>query len=199
MAILNFNPMAYLKYFTLNSPMIIGAFIVLSSAFNQDIKGILFMTGAAIMMFIGQFFSSTLGRKVPENADLAACNIFTSSGWGFKYSSPGPNALFLSFVTTYLIFGMWGHNNFNWVLLGALLIIVAVNAFFRIKLLNCGDAIDVCVFGWGFGAIGAVIWYGIMAAAESASQGTMSLTYFGDESGVNQCKITNKKFKCKKL
>jgi len=39
MAILNFNPMAYLKYFTLNSPMIIGAFIVLSSAFNQDIKG----------------------------------------------------------------------------------------------------------------------------------------------------------------
>ena len=50
-----------------------------------------------------------------------------------------------------------------------------------------------------FGIIGAVIWYGMMAAVESASQGTMSLTYFGDESGVNQCKITNKKFKCKKL
>jgi hypothetical protein len=87
MAILNFNPMAYLKYFTLNSPMIIGAFIILSSAFNQDIKGVLFMTGAAIMMFIGQFFSSSLGRKVPKNADLAACNMFTSSGWGFEYSA----------------------------------------------------------------------------------------------------------------
>lgn len=198
MAILNFNPMAYLKYFTLNSPMIIGAFIVLSSAFNQDIKGVLFMTGAAIMMFIGQFFSSSLGRKVPKNADLAACNMFTSSGWGFEYSAPGPNALFLSFVATYLIFGMAAHSNFNWVLLGALLIMVTVNAFFRVKLLNCGEPIDI-LFGWAFGIIGAVIWYGMMAAAESASQGTMSLTYFGDESGVNQCKITNKKFKCKKL
>ena len=77
MAILNFNPMAYLKYYALNSPMIIGAFIILSSAFNQDIKGVLFMTGAAIMMFIGQFFSSSLGRKVPKNADLAACNMLT--------------------------------------------------------------------------------------------------------------------------
>ena len=198
MAILNFNPMAYLKYFTLNSPMIIGAFIVLSSAFNQDIKGVLFMTGAAIMMFIGQFFSSSLGRKVPKTADLAACNMFTSSGWGFEYSAPGPNALFLSFVATYLIFGMAAHSNFNWVLLGALLIMVAVNDFFRVKLLNCGEPIDI-LFGWAFGIIGAVIWYGMMAAAESASQGTMSLTYFGDESGVNQFKITNKKFKCKKL
>ena len=198
MAILNFNPMAYLKYYALNSPMIIGAFIILSSAFNQDIKGVLFMTGVAIMMFIGQFFSSSLGRKVPKNADLAACNMFSSSGWGFKYSAPGPNALFLSFVATYLIFGMAAHSNYNWILLGALLIIVTVNAFFRVKLLNCGEPIDI-LFGWAFGIIGAVIWYGMMAAAESASQGTMSLTYFGDDSGVNQCKITNKKFKCKKL
>jgi hypothetical protein len=198
MAILNFNPMAYLKYFTLNSPMIIGAFIILSSAFNQDIKGVLFMTGATIMMFIGQFFSSSLDRKVPKNADLAACTMFSSSGWGFKYSAPGPDALFLSFVATYLIFGMAAHSNYNWILLGALLIIVTVNAFFRVKLLNCGEPIDI-LFGWAFGIIGAVIWYGMMAAAESTSQGTMSLTYFGDESGVNQCKITNKKFKCKKL
>ena len=143
-------------------------------------------------------YKKVAGSFKLEAADLASCNMFTSSGWGFEYSAPGPNALFLSFVATYLIFGMAAHSNFNWVLLGSLLIIVAVNAFFRVKLLNCGEPIDI-LFGWAFGIIGAVIWYGMMAAAESASQGTMSLTYFGDESGVNQCKITNKKFKCKKL
>jgi len=198
MAILNFNPMAYLKYFTLNSPMIIGAFIVLSSAFNQDIKGILFMAGAAIIMFLGKFFSSSLGRKVPKNADLAACNMFSDSGWGYEYSAPAPNALFLSFTACYLIFGMAAHNNFNWVLLGSLLVIVVVNAFFRVKLLNCGMPIDI-LFGWAFGIIGGVIWYGIMTAIESKYDGAVSLTYFGDSDGGNKCKITNKKFRCKKL
>ena len=93
---------------------------------------------------------------------------------------------------------MAAHGNFNWVLLGALLIILVVNAFFRVKLLNCGEPIDI-LFGWAFGIIGAVIWYGMMAAVESSSDGTLSLTYFGDQTGVNRCKITNKKFKCKKV
>ena len=93
MALIKFNPMAYIKYFSLNAPMIIAAFIVMSSAFNQDIKGIIFMAGASIIMFIGQFISSSLGRKVPKNADLGACNLFSSFSnssthrsliWGFR-------------------------------------------------------------------------------------------------------------------
>ena len=74
----------------------------------------------------------------------------------------------------------------------------SVNAFFRVKLLNCGEPIDI-LFGWAFGIIGGVIWYGIMTAIESKYDGAVSLTYFGDSDGGNKCKITNKKFRCKKL
>ena len=76
MALLKFNPMAYIKYFSLNAPMIIAAFIVMASAFNQDIKGIIFMVGASMLMFMGQFISSSLGRKVPKNADLGLVICF---------------------------------------------------------------------------------------------------------------------------
>jgi hypothetical protein len=198
MALLKFNPMAYIKYFSLNAPMIIAAFIVMGSAFNQDIKGLIFMAGASIIMFLGQFLSSSLGRRVPKDADLAACNLFSSSGWGFEYSAPGPNALFLAFTASYFIIGMAAHSNFNWALLGMLLVILVVNAFFRVQLLKCGTNIDI-LFGWAFGIIGGVIWYGLMSFIESQHDGALSLTYFGSDSGANRCKITNKKFKCKKL
>ena len=156
MALLKFNPMAYIKYFSLIAPMIIAAFIVMASAFNQDIKGIIFMVGASMLMFMGQFISSSLGRKVPKNADLGACNLFSSSGWGYEYSAPAPNALFLAFTASYFIIGMAAHNNFNWALLGMWLVILVVNAFFRVQLLKCGTNIDI-LFGWAFGIIFGVI------------------------------------------
>jgi hypothetical protein len=202
MAFLNFNPMAYIKYFSLNfslnAPMIIAAFAVMASAFNQDIKGLFFLGGAAIIMFMGKFISSSLNRRPPKDTDLAACNLFSSSGWGYEYSAPGPNAVFLSFTAAYMIFGMAVHKNFNWPLLASLLVIMMVNAFFRVRLLRCGGNTDIAL-GWGFGIIWGVLWYGFVTALQSKAGGSLSLTYFSDESGVNKCKITNKKFKCKKL
>lgn len=197
MALLNFNPMAYTKYFALHAPMILAAFMILASAFNKDIKGLVFMIGAVFIMFIGQLFSSSLGREAPENAVKLACNMFSSSGWGYKWSSPGPNALFLSFVSTYLITGMAVHQNFNWGLMGILLVITLMNAGLRVKTLHCGTPIDI-LFGWVFGIIGAILWYGGMAMIESQHK-TVSLTYFGDTDNGDKCRLTKKKFKCRKI
>jgi len=198
MALLKFSPMAYIKYFALNAPMILAAFVIFASAFNKDIKGLIFMAGAVIIMFIGQFISSALGRKPTENIDLAACNMFSSSGWGFEWSAPAPNALFLAYAATYFIAAMAFHQNFNWALLGMLIVIMTTNAGFRLKLLHCGTSIDL-LFGWTFGIIWGLLWYGCMAMIESQHDGTISLTYFGDNSGVDKCKITNKKFKCRNV
>uniref|UniRef100_A0A6C0C551 Phosphatidic acid phosphatase type 2/haloperoxidase domain-containing protein n=1 Tax=viral metagenome TaxID=1070528 RepID=A0A6C0C551_9ZZZZ len=198
MAILKFNPMAYIKYFVLNAPMILAAFTVLASAFNKDIKGLVFMVGGLIIMFVGQFISSSLGRKPPKNINLEACNMFSSSGWGYEWSSPAPHALFLAYATTYFITSMAFQGNWNWALLGILLVIISTNAFFRINLLNCGTGGDL-LFGWGFGMIWGVIWYTAMIAVESQNEGVLSLTYFGDEIGVDKCKLTKKKFKCRKI
>ena len=198
MALLKFNPMAYIKYFALNAPMLLAAFTVMASAFNQNIKGIIFMTGAVIIMFIGQFISSSLGRNPPKNIELAACNMFSSSGWGFEWSAPAPNALFLAYAFMYISAGMFFHQNYNWGLFGMLIVILLTNAYFRVQSLHCGTGVDI-LFGWAFGIIWAIGWYAIMAAIESQHDGTISLTYFGNEDGTDKCKLTNKKFKCRKI
>jgi len=190
--------MAYVKYFALNAPMLLAAFTIMASAFNKDIKGLVFMMGALIIMFIGQFISSSLGRRPPKDIDLVACNMFSSSGWGFEWSAPAPNALFLSYAATYFIAAMAFHQNFNWALLGMLIVVLFSNIFFRVKLLKCCAPIDI-LFGLAFGIIWGVLWYGIMAAVESQNDGLLSLTYFGNDPANDKCRITNKKFKCKKV
>jgi len=198
MALLKFSPMAYIKYYALNAPMILAAFVIFASAFNKDIKGLVFMVGAVIVMFWGQFMSSTFGRKTPKNMDEAACNMFSSSGWGFEWSAPAPNALFLAYAATYFIAAMAFHQNFNWALLGMLILIMTTNAVFRLKLLHCGTSIDL-LLGWGFGIIWGIIWYCFMTVIERQRDYTISLTYFGDDSGVDKCKLTKKKFKCRNI
>ena len=190
--------MAYIKYFALNAPMILAAFVIFASAFNKDIKGPVFMVGAVIIMFIGQFISSTLGRKPPKNIDLEACNMFSSSGWGFEWSAPAPNALFLAYAATYFIAPMAFHQNFNWGLLGILIVIMVTNAGFRLKLLHCVRPGDL-VLGVIFGSIWGILWYGCMAMIESQHDGAINLTYFGDDNSGDKCKLTKKKFKCRNI
>ena len=196
MALLKFSPMAYIKYFALNAPMILAAVVIFASAFNKDIKGLIFMAGAVIIMFLGQFMSSTLGITPPKNIDLEACNMFSSSRM-VKWSAPAPNALFLTYAATYFIAGMAFHQNFNWGLLGILIVIMVTNAWSRFNL-NCIGKEDL-VLGFIFGSIWGIIWYGCMAMIEAQHDGAISLTYFGDDSSGDKCKLTKKKFKCRNI
>lgn len=197
MALLKFSPMAYIKYYALNAPMILAAFVIFASAFNKDIKGLIFMAGAVIIMFIGQFMSSTLGITRPDKFDLEACNIFSSSN-RVKWSAPAPNALFLTYAATYFIASMAFHQNFNWGLLGILIVIMVTNVGFRFKLLHCVGSKDI-LLGFVFGSIWGIIWYGCMAMIEAQHDGAISLTYFGDDSSGDKCKLTKKKFKCRNI
>ena len=182
--------------------MILAAFVIFASAFNKDIKGVVFMVGAVIIMSIGQFISSSLGRRPPTTSfkSLDTCNMFSlgNSGWGYEWSAPAPNALFLVYAATYFIAPMFFHQNFNWGLLGILIVIMVTNAWFRFKLLHCVRMGDL-LFSFGFGSIWGLIWYGCMAMMEAQHDGTISLTYFGDDSGVDKCKLTKKKFKCRNI
>ena len=106
--------------------------------------------------------------------------MFSSSGWGFEYSAPAPNALFLAYAATYIIAAMAFHQNFNWGLLMAcllLIVIMVTNAGFRLKLLHCGTNIDL-LFGWTFGIIWGILWYGCMAMIEAQHDGAISLNLF---------------------
>ena len=198
MAIIKFRPMEYIRYFMLNSPMLIACFSILASVFNQDLKGVLFITGGVIIMWFGSFITTTLGQLVPQDSDRLACNLFTSGNWGTKYSSPGPNALFLSYAFAYLTSGMFWYSNYNFALLPVLILTLLGNAWLRVRSFRCVNPLDV-FGGWFLGLVWGVGWYAIMAAIESSNDNKLSLTYFNASDYGDKCKVTNRKFRCKKV
>jgi hypothetical protein len=90
------------------------------------------------------------------------------------------------------------NQNFNWGLLGILIVIMGANAGIRVQLLRCIGPIDI-MFGWFFGILWAFLWYGLMSMMEAQYDGMIPLVYFGDEISGDKCKLTNKKFKCRKI
>jgi len=184
--------------------MIVAAFIVLGSAYNQDLKGLVLIFGAALTMMIGNFLSGihAFRRAVPKEGQLLdACSMFYSEGWGVQWSSPGPNALFLSFVTVYMLLPMVVNNDYNGYLLGLLLIIMISNAKYRMDLMCC-DKLDI-VYGWLMGMLFGLGWYllakYIEGTEDKKSGGFLSLTYFNGKSARNVCRVSAKKFKCRKV
>lgn len=197
MALLKFGPVAYIKYFILNSPMILAAFVILASAFNNDVKGLVFMVGALITMFSGSLMAAGIDKPPPDGIDYVACNMFSDSGWGVAYTSPGRNAVFLSYAATYLIASMLLNHSFHWGLLGLLIVIMVANASIRTKLLKCVMPVDI-LFGWSVGIFFALGWMLLIYAIQSKYD-CGSLVYFSDEGSGDKCKLTNKKFRCRNI
>ena len=67
--------------------MIIAAFMVMASAFNQDINGLVFMGGAMIIMFMGQFPVSSQTMNVLLKQTLKG-HLFIKAKTNFRYLGP---------------------------------------------------------------------------------------------------------------
>ena len=125
------NFIAYIRFLTFLSPVIIPSFALLGSLYNQDIKGFLYVLGIAIAMGCGRWMSGFIPNYVPNDGkgvdasgkyirgnftgyNDPACNLLghgipPDSGmeaWGTVRSSPGPHALFLAFTLTYMALPM---------------------------------------------------------------------------------------------
>ena len=212
MALLKRSLVEYFKYFSLNMPMFISACAIMSSVFNRDLKGYIFVGGALILMGIGALLSSSIGNQsfmVPKSSthsgpsrpyikdfNVEVCNIFSTDPWGLTYSSPEAHSLFLSYAFTYITAGMFFHGDYNFPLLTMLTIVLLGNAYVR-TMLKCGDTMDIMI-GWSMGLLWGAGLYAGMYFMEKQNDNMISLTYFSGSDGADKCKITNRKFKCKK-
>jgi hypothetical protein len=189
----------FIKFFTLMSPLLISSFTLLQSAFNSNIKGVIFLLGAAIIMFLGNLISSTLPSRVPSGYD-AACNIIDTDamGWGTYYSSPGPHQLFLWYAATYICTGMFVNGLVNWSLFGLFVTLIIASGVLRYWQLRCVNSIDI-VLGTVGGLTWGLLWYFIVSSVENSYDPQLDLTYFNTYSDGEQCKLGPKAFRCRKL
>lgn len=194
---------AYIKFIALLSPLIIiPCTLIFGSLLNQDLKGLFYILGLVITMTLGGLLAAAVKKRGPGvmkgetfiPAFSPACNIVGESvmGYGTKYTMPCPDALALAYTMAYLLIPMFLNNNINFFVIGAMLLMFALNTYFRIcSPMFCVDGVDV-VAGLGTGIILGAMWFLLIQYLNGS-------TYFENEKGDNQkCKLDKKSFRCKK-
>jgi hypothetical protein len=177
---------------------------ILNSAFESNLRGLIYVGGLSVAMFLGGMIASIAKHTVPGTGtgrDFIAlidpaCTIVqgadSTTGWGSRYSLPGPHALLLAFTTTYLLFPMFINGNINFWVIGALTFMMSISAWMRTSApMNCISPVDV-IAGWGTGFIfGTIFFFGIFYTSPHH-------TYFSNsKSDKQECKLDNKAFRCK--
>lgn len=179
-----------LQLFSAMSPLLLGFFLVMSSLFNQNLKGIVYLAGVLIASVINIFLMNQIGSEVSPNAALS-CNLVNFFPVLTKYDSPAPTSLFIAFTIAYLVLPMYYNSQINYVVLAALLCLLSLDAVTKISN-NCtksGGTILGTLVGFVLGAA----WYTLFHVS-----GYDSLLYFDElQSNKVMCSKPSKQtFKC---
>ena len=210
---LAFNPMSYIRFFVLLSPIILPTMAIFGSLYEGNIKGLLYVFGLIISMAFGGMISSLAGAYVPHVGKFGgtgkpgtedgpfkalvdpACNLIGSNqpeSWGTMFSMPGPHALLLSFILTYALFPMFIYGNVNLGVIGGLLFLGIMSAIIRTTSpMNCVHLVDVMA-GWGTGVLLGSLWFFLIS-----SFGEKGVYFSSTKSDKQECKLDKKAFRCK--
>jgi hypothetical protein len=208
--------MTYIKTVVVFAPILISTCAIMLSAYNLDIKGLLYMVGIGINTFIGWCVSQLWSKAKPgmsyipkgqPNAgkarvnraqDLGSvnCNIFgLNSNWG-KHgfgSCPDTHALFLAFTVMYVLLGSIENGGGGSGISTLLFLIIILSGGIRIFTMNCCHWEDVFM-GWFIGSMVGFGWFAAMRSLELSQK--LHITYFNEPTGNTKCNLTDKEYKC---
>ena len=177
------------QLFSLISPFLLGFFIFMSSLFNLNIKGIIYLGGILIAALINAFLMGTIKEPLPDPTSIA-CGLVNTDYWKF-YGTPSPSGVFISFTTAYLVLPLYYNDQMNYVLLISLLSLLFIDII--AKTYNGCTSYVGAALGCLVGFILCSAWYSLFKAA-----GYESLVYFNEmNSNKVMCSRPSKQtFKC---
>ena len=178
-----------LQLFAALSPLLLGFFLVMSSLFNQNLKGLIYLAGVLMASVINIFLMNQIKSPVSDKASLS-CNL-VDLPFITEFNSPAPSSLFIAFTIAYLVLPMKYNNNMNYVILASLLGLFGIDAITKIQN-NC-TTVGGSFLGALVGFILGSIWYTLFHVS-----GYDSLLYFDElESNNVTCSRPSKQtFKC---
>jgi len=165
------------QLFSYISPFLLGFFLIVSSIFNQDLKGLIYLAGVLIATMINIPIMQMINNTPPTNSDGeydingSFCNIVNWTGNKTIYRSPSSSLLFIAFTATYLILPMRANNNANYAVVVFLMSVLGIDWVTKVKsgcTTNSGAALGVLL-----GYVFALIWYTMLFQG-----GYKSLLYF---------------------
>jgi len=179
------------QLFSLISPFLLGFFIFMSSLFNLNIKGLVYLGGIGIAAVINAFLMGTIAEPSPnpETASIA-CGLLDTNLWKFS-GTPSPSGVFISFTCAYLLLPLHYNDQMNYVLLISLLSLLAIDIIAK-TMNKCTSYIGAalgCLVGFVLGAA----WYTLFKVA-----GYESLVYFNElnSNRVMCSRPSEQTFKC---
>jgi hypothetical protein len=178
-----------IKFISLVSPFLIVFFLVTVSIFNQDIKGVIYVSGILISTFLNVMFMNMIKSPVSEMRSTT-CELFDLPFGISSYDIPYTNSVILAFTLAYLMLPMIEQSNVNYTLFGFIMFIFLIDGYTKV--------IDMCTKPLGVflgGIIGLLLgtsWYYLMKA------GGRSLVYFEELSGndVKCSRPSKERFVC---
>ena len=151
------------RLFAAIAPLLLGFFLIVSSIFNNDIKGLVYLGGVLIASAINVLLNNLFGNPIPPNTNRPAnCNLITWN-WGntLREDVPAYNSMFISFTIAYLLLPMVLTQQYNIMVvlfLFGLLIIDGVTKFYK----RCTSILGVflgSMFGLALGFAWSCLFY----------------------------------------
>lgn len=178
-----------LEFFSIISPTLLVFFLFMSSLFNKNLKGLVFICGVLICSVINIIFMNLIGS--PRDEDEAhSCTLFDIPSVS-NFNSPYPSSLIISFTIAYLILPMKYNNQMNYGVLAFLLSLLAIDTLTKVqnKCTTYPGSILGSLVGFLFGALWYILFHGL---------GFDSLLYFDElrSDNVVCSRPTKQTFKC---
>lgn len=158
------------------SPLLLGFFLLMTSVFNQNIRGIVYLAGVLIACAINLVLMGVIRSRRDDNA-AALCDL-VNLPFVSGYNSPSLSSLFIAFTIAYLVLPMTYNENMNYGVLAVLLGLFVMNAISRVTN-RCTTAIGVFL-GALVGLVLGGLWYTLFHAT-----GHDSLLFFNEVSSNN--------------
>jgi hypothetical protein len=187
---MEFNSDNILKTVSILSPILVVFFIVMSSLFNQDVKGLVYLGGLLLAAIINIFLMKQLQSEYKPRAG-EFCSLIDLPIFGTAYDSPAPSSVMIAFTAAYLIVPMIFNSQMNYIVMAFFLILYGIDGFYKTSA-NCTKTSGV-ILGGLTGLFLGLSWFILFH-----STGYDSLLYFNDfqSNNVMCSKPSKQTFKC---
>lgn len=180
------NVFRFISYIT---PILLVFFMIMISVFNQDVKGLIYLGGVLITIFITIGIKNMI--KVPANNPAYTCELFDLPGNASNYTVPSLNSVLIAFTLSYLFKPMTDYKQMNYSVIIALCILFIIDAVTKLKN-HCTSPLGV-ISGGIIGYVIGISYYSILK-----STGNERFLYLNElkSNNVVCSKPSEQQFKC---
>ena len=180
------NVFRFISYIT---PLLLIFFMIMISVFNQDIKGLIYLGGILIAIFITVAVKNLI--KSPADNPSFTCELFDFPGNTSNYNVPSLNSVLIAFTFAYLQKPMDDYNQYNYSIIASIFMLFMIDAVTKVQG-NCTTPLGI--------VSGAIIGYtlGVIFYTLIYSTGYKNLLYLNEltSNNVTCSKPSNQQFKC---